>query len=87
MSANPIPKHLPLADPCSLAHDLLNDLAIIVGECDLLDGCVPKGEATDRLRIIRAAARRMAERIASRPCPAKTEGLSHTQHRLATKIS
>lgn len=73
MSASPIPKRQPQIEPCSLTHDLINDLAIIMGECDLLDGSLPEGVATQRLQVIRAATRRMAERIAYRPCPLKAD--------------
>lgn len=76
MSATPIPKIRPIAEPCPLIHDLINDLAIILGECELLEGNLPDSIATDRLNVIRTAARRMAARIATRPCPVKAKDSS-----------
>lgn len=73
MSVSSISQRQVVLEPCSLAHDLINDLAIIVGECDLLDDSLPEGDGAQRLKIIRATARRMADRIAYHPCPAKTE--------------
>lgn len=61
---------------CTLAHDLNNDLAIILGECDLLeDGVNQKFPRATRLANIRTTARRMANRLATRPCPVDNGGL------------
>ncbi len=60
----------PRTAPCIVAHDLTNDLTIIIGQCDLLDERMVEGDATsERLKSIKAAAKRMAERIAARSCP------------------
>jgi hypothetical protein len=54
---------------CLLAHDLNSDLHVILGRCDLLsDYLQPESEAAKHLRLIREAARHMAENIADRPC-------------------
>lgn len=51
--------------PHGLAHDLNNDLSVIVGRCDLLtEMLLPDGEVAKQLRLIREAAHRMARRIA-----------------------
>ncbi len=59
-------------DRHTLVHDLNNDLAIIIAECDLLESTLPKEEAATsmRLKAIRRAACRMAERISASPWPA-----------------
>jgi hypothetical protein len=49
-----------------VAHRLNNDLGIILAECDILEGMVSGSPATlRRLQAIRAAAQRVADRIAS----------------------
>lgn len=73
VSASPIPKRQFMVEPCSLAHDLINDVAIIMGECDLLADSMTDRVGAERLGVIRTAARRMADRIAHRPCPVKVE--------------
>jgi len=73
MSASPVPRLQFIVEPCPLAHNLINDLTIIVGECDLLDDSFREGVEAERLQIIRAAARRMADRIAFRPCLLKPD--------------
>lgn len=67
-----------IAERCALAHDLINDLAIIVGDCDILAELLKKKslnlEQADaivvRAQAIKATAMRMADRIETRPCPA-----------------
>jgi hypothetical protein len=49
---------------CMLAHSLYNDLAVMLGECGLLDDKGSGPETGDRVKAIRAAAVRAAERIA-----------------------
>lgn len=63
-----------VAQRCTLAHDLNNDLAVIIGECDLLDGIItPDGAATARLKSIHAIAHRMSHRLSTRPCAEKAD--------------
>ena len=62
---------------CTLAHDLNNDLTVIVGACDILtqllkDNLVQVDAIGARVRVIKATAQRMADRIENRPCPAVT---------------
>jgi hypothetical protein len=65
-----LPRNSPVAERCALAHELTNDLAIIIGDCDLLEDVFPAGSAAlERLRKIKAVARRMAEQVATRSCP------------------
>jgi hypothetical protein len=47
-----------------LSHDLLNDLIIVIGECDLLHEEFLDYEASRRLLLIRETAVRMSQRIA-----------------------
>jgi hypothetical protein len=62
---------------CLLAHDLNNDLHVILGRCDLLsESLQPDSEAVKHLRFIREAARHMAENVADRPCQV-TRGRRH----------
>jgi hypothetical protein len=61
------------AELCSLAHDLNNCLAIVIGECELLaDLMPPSTEATTRLKAISLTARRMAHELRVRTCPSPT---------------
>ena len=51
-------------DPTLLSHDLKNDLAIIMGCCDLLsDVEIADPQIARHLEMIREAARRMKSRI------------------------
>ncbi len=55
------------SEPVRLAHDLNNDLAVIVGRCEILSELlVTNGDAAKHLQSIRDAADRMAGRIARR---------------------
>lgn len=47
-----------------LFHDLLNDLMILIGECDLLHEDLPEYHHSKRIRMIREVAVRMCARIA-----------------------
>jgi hypothetical protein len=59
-----------VAERCTLAHDLNNDLAIIVGDCDLLAELLKEQPICfARLKAIKASAMRMADRIETRSCP------------------
>lgn len=58
----------PGSERCFLAHDLNNDLRVILKRCALLERQVVDVEANKHLSFIRAAAEHMAEHIAQRPC-------------------
>jgi len=49
----------------SLAHQLTNDLCVIIGQCDLLSEICRKTDVLARLEVIKTTAQRMAERISS----------------------
>jgi len=54
---------------CLLSHDLLNQLAVIVGNCDLLSKEAPAGsESARRLFRIRQVAKEMAEQLNQHQC-------------------
>ena len=61
-------------DPRTLAHDLNNDLGIIIAECELLQGALKTEEpgTSARVQAIRIAACRMADRISASPWPSVT---------------
>jgi hypothetical protein len=58
----------PGSERCFLAHDLNNDLRVILKRCALLERQVVDVDGSKHLSFIRAAAEHMAERIAQRPC-------------------
>lgn len=67
-------RHAPIssqdAEDRSLAHELNNDLCVIIGECDLLLGISRETDVLARLEVIKTTAQRMADRISkgwSRP--------------------
>jgi hypothetical protein len=68
---NPLPR-ADVSERRTLAHDLNNDLTIIVGECDLLAEMLTDEAARARMTKIRSVAMRMAERIENRACPELT---------------
>ena len=53
---------------CSLLHDLLNSLTVVLGECELLQdtNCA---EANSRLTVIREQANHMTDIIRHHRCP------------------
>jgi len=54
---------------CVLSHDLLNQLAVIVGNCDLLSKDAPEGsENARRLLLIRKVAKEMAAQLNQHQC-------------------
>lgn len=59
---------------CLLAHDLLNKLSIITGQCDLLltERMMLDPWTVERLRLIQSTAVSMAEAIQKRQCPINT---------------
>ncbi len=57
---------------CSLLHDLMNNLAIVLGECELLElECGEK--SSPRLEVIRERANHMADLVRHYDCPADYE--------------
>jgi hypothetical protein len=61
-------KQLPGFERCLLAHDLNNDLRVILKRCELLERQFLDVESNKHVTFIRAAAEHMAERVAQRPC-------------------
>lgn len=60
---------------CSLAHDLKNQLTVILGRLELLSEMVPPDSAVAKqLGLIREAARSMAEQIETRECEMDSAG-------------
>jgi len=54
---------------CQLSHDLLNQLAVIVGNCDLLSKEAPEGsENARRLLLIGKVAKEMAAQLNQHQC-------------------
>ncbi len=54
---------------CFLAHDLLNKLTVVLGNCDLLQEEAPEGSAClKRLLLIRDVASSMAEDLKKHQC-------------------
>jgi hypothetical protein len=74
-------------DQYTLAHDLNNDLSIILAECDLLESTPQEKETatSTRLKAIRTAASHMADRISACPWPATlpTSKIKKASHRPA----
>jgi signal transduction histidine kinase len=65
--------------PGLLSHDLKNDLAIIMGCCDLLgDVEIEDPQVARHLEMIREAARHMKDRILKTSCGVPTLPRSHT---------
>ena len=63
------------AEKYLLAHGLNNDLTAILGRCALLNDLVShNSEAAKHLRIIRALAHHMVDRVAEHPSPATETG-------------
>lgn len=65
---------------CMLAHELVNNLAVIVGHCELLgDPDRPDAERTKHLKAIRDTSKGMAEKLHQHQCHlaaiARTAGL------------
>ncbi len=53
---------------CMMAHDLINSLSVIVGNCDLLKQLDQPEDATARLTRIRDTATQMAETLREHQC-------------------
>jgi hypothetical protein len=59
----------PGGERCLLAHDLINDLSVILGRCELLDELMAENaDFAKHLRMLQEAATHMLNRIAERPC-------------------
>jgi hypothetical protein len=65
------PERCPLDDNnrCKLLHEILNGLTVVVGQCELIHDSIPE-VANRRLRVIEERAKKMAELILQRECPA-----------------
>ena len=61
-------KRHPGSERCVSAHDLNNDLRVILKRCALLEMRVFDVESIKHLNFIRAAAEHMADTIAQHPC-------------------
>ncbi len=65
----PTTKRILSPERCLLAHDLHNDLHVILGRCELLTPLLEAGtEEARHLRMIKEAADGMADNLAGRPC-------------------
>lgn len=53
---------------CLLAHEILNKLTAILGECEFLESEIGGGAVSERLRVIRELAEQIAGRVASHSC-------------------
>ncbi len=54
---------------CLLSHDLINQLAVIIGNCDLVSKEAPEGsERARRLSLIREVAKKMAKQLHQHEC-------------------
>jgi hypothetical protein len=53
---------------CMMAHDLVNSLSIIIGNCDLLRESDQSDDAISRLTRIRDTATQMAETLREHQC-------------------
>jgi hypothetical protein len=54
---------------CMLAHELVNQLSVIVGHCDLLEERTPEDSAClERLKAIRDVAKAMAQQLTQHQC-------------------
>ena len=59
----------PGGERCLLAHDLINDLSVILGRCELLGELMAENaDVVKNLRMLQEAATHMLNRIAERPC-------------------
>jgi len=72
--ADPIKMSSGGLDPRALAHELNNDLGIIIAECELLERTLETEEpgTSARVKAIKIAACRMADRISASPWPSMT---------------
>ena len=54
---------------CCLAHDINNNLAVILGQCELIAGRDVQPECAQRLGVITEMVKRIAQTINSHHCP------------------
>jgi signal transduction histidine kinase len=53
----------PVLHDSGLSHDLLNELMIVIGLCDLLQEEFPEYQYSKHVHAIREAAKRMSQRV------------------------
>jgi nitrogen-specific signal transduction histidine kinase len=69
-----------LGPACMLAHDMANKLAVIIGNCELLDEQVePGSECAMRLGLIRKTAEGMAKEVNRHQCKI-SEAIRRSSH-------
>jgi hypothetical protein len=53
-------------------HGLNNDLSVIIGQCDMLEGALTQqSDAAARVQLIKTTAQHMADKLATRAWPSK----------------
>lgn len=66
---------------CRLAHDLINNISVILGRCEFLGEVLGGNTAAERhLCVIVEEARQIAHRITERPCQMAEEQYRPTSH-------
>jgi hypothetical protein len=69
-----------LGPACQLAHDMANKLAVIIGNCELLDEHVePGSECARRIGAIRKVAEGMAKEVNQHQCKI-SEAIRRSSH-------
>ncbi len=58
-------KHQP---PCIMAHEFINKLTAIIGNCDLIRERIEDAEVVERLAVTRSIAVRMADELKEHQC-------------------
>jgi hypothetical protein len=62
-------KKSPGGERCLLAHDLINDLSVILGRCELLGELMAENaDVAKHLHMLQEAANHMLSKVAERPC-------------------
>jgi signal transduction histidine kinase len=62
-------KKSPGGERCLLAHDLINDLSVILGRCELLSELkTENADVAKHLQMLQEAAQHMLTKISERPC-------------------
>jgi signal transduction histidine kinase len=76
-------KKSPGGERCLLAHDLINDLSVILGRCELLSELkTENADVARHLQMVQQAAKHMFTKIAERPC-LLASGRAETTHSLS----
>lgn len=70
----------PISEPWGVAHELSNDLCVILKRCELLESLVKDPEMAKHLHLIREAAHHMADTIAQASMSARLR----TTHRISS---